>query len=416
MNIWYFSHYAGGPGIGRLSRAYHLGREWDKFGHSTTVFVAQFHHHLDNLENLPPEKSVDGVQYIALPARRYGNNGIKRILNIFDFCWSMLTLAWNIKSNVKKPHVIIVTSPHPFAIYPAFILSRRYRAKLIFEVRDIWPLSVVEINGTRKWHPFVLLSGLAERFAYRNSRLVASLLGASEEHMLRHGLKPGKFVHVPNGVDLEKPVALVPPTSEPAKAVIAKIREWRSERRLIIIHPGSQGVPNALDRLLDATTYLNQQKIADRFGILLLGDGNMTEQLKLQSARLKLKNVAFFPSVTKSEALWLTNLCDVGYAGARNYRNVYRYGISFNKIMDFMESGLPIILPIFAQGDPVSESGCGIVTGSDEPQDIARALTRILNIGDEARLAMGLKGKEYVRQAFNYSEIASRYIRAIEVS
>lgn len=93
MKIWYFNHYAGGPGIGRLYRAYHLSRAWAMSGHSTTVFVARWHHMLERPEPLPSETIVDGVRYAALDSRVYAGNGLRRVLNMMDYCRSMIRLA-----------------------------------------------------------------------------------------------------------------------------------------------------------------------------------------------------------------------------------------------------------------------------------------------------------------------------------
>jgi glycosyltransferase involved in cell wall biosynthesis len=202
MNIWYFNHYAGGPRIGKFIRAYHLSRAWAAEGHTATVFVARWHHLLERPEPLPPETIVDGMRYVALDARLYKGNGLHRILNMVDYCRSMRRLAG--REDLPPPDAIIVSSPHPFGILPAWFLARRHRAKLVFEVRDLWPLSVVELNGTSRWHPFVLLCALVERFAYRRSHLVASLLGGAEAHMRAHGLGPNKFAHLPNGIDPDR--------------------------------------------------------------------------------------------------------------------------------------------------------------------------------------------------------------------
>lgn len=410
LKIWYFSHYAGGPGIGNAMRAFHLGEAWLDLGHETTVFAARFHHLLQTGEPLPQEKMVGRVRYVFLPARRYKGNGIGRILNMADYCLSMLQLP----KDIDRPDVIIVTSPHPFGIFSGWRLARKYRAKLVFEVRDIWPLSITEINGSSKWHPFVLMCALAERFAYRKADLASSLLGNAEEHMRRHGLPPGKFVHVPNGVDMKDADAPFPPSTDTGRQAAELLAGWRAEGRTIVIHPGSQGLPNAVDRLLEAAALLQERGQGHRFGVILIGGGSMTESLKAQAAKLALSNVAFFSTVPKAEAVWLTQASDIGYAGAKDHFSVYRYGISFNKIMDFMKAGIPVILPISAQGDPVTASGCGIVTGSDRPEDIAAALEKMLDQTPQALSAMGAKGRAYVDEVFEYRAIAAKYINAIE--
>jgi hypothetical protein len=108
MNIWYFNHYAGGPGIGKFPRAYHLSRAWAVLGHQTTIFVARFHHLLDEPKPLPDQMEVDRVRYVALDARPYTDNGAGRLLNMADFRGSMLRLLSRVPSTLQKPDAIIV--------------------------------------------------------------------------------------------------------------------------------------------------------------------------------------------------------------------------------------------------------------------------------------------------------------------
>ncbi|MBX3575928.1 MAG: glycosyltransferase family 4 protein [Rhizobiaceae bacterium] len=412
MNIWYLSPYAGGPGVGKAHRAYHLAAAWAGIGHSATIFPATFHHLLETEQELADDFQIDGVRYHSLAARRYAGNGAARLLNMLDYCRSVGRLETDGVARFGRPDAIIVSSPHPFPIYPARRLARLFGATLVFEVRDLWPLSITDINGSPAWHPFVLFTGVTERFAYRHADLAASLLGAAEPHMLQCGLRPGRFVHVPNGVDPDA-ASPEPPTTETALAADATIAAWKAEGRLVFIHPGSQGAPNALDRLLDAAAVLKTRGSEGRTGLILLGHGAQTEALKARARDLGLSSVAFFGSVPKAEALWLTARADVGYAGARNHPGVYRYGISFNKIMDFMAAGLPVLLPLSAGGDPVSAAGCGIVTGDDSPERIAAAIETFAGMSDDDRRAMGMRGRDHARQAFDYRRIAQDYADAI---
>lgn len=413
MNIWYFHPYAGGPGIGKFDRPYQLARHWCALGHDATVFVARFHHLLDKPEPLPPETVVDGVRYVALDARPYAGNGLSRIFNMADYCRAAWVLPRRVPADLPRPDAIIVSSPHPFPIYSARHLARRFDAKLVFEVRDLWPLSITEINGTPAWHPFVLLAGHAERFAYRNADLVASLLGGAEEHMRAKGLKPGKFVHVPNGTAVDRDFSPIKPSTQNGIQAEQQIDKWHQEGRIVVIHAGAQGVPNGLHNLIKAIRELKIRKDADRIGVLLLGNGGLTDTLKRTAAELGLDNIVFIPPVPKKEALWIIGRCDIGFAGGNNYERVYRYGLSFNKIFDYMMVGVPIILPLASRSDPVSASGAGIVTGDDSPVAIADAIARLVAMSPEQRVALGQRGRDYVRSTYAYDVIAGNYAQAI---
>jgi glycosyltransferase involved in cell wall biosynthesis len=407
MNIWYFNHYASFPGIGKFSRAHHLGRAWTRGGHVTTVFVARWHHQLGT-EIQESETTVDGVRYVALKARRYRGNGIGRIFNMMDYCVAMTRLGT--RHDIAKPDLIIVSSPHPFAVVPALRLATRTGAKLVFEVRDLWPLSIVEVNGTSPWHPFVLLCGYVERLAYRRSDLAASLLGGAEPYMRSRGLAPGKFVHVPNGIDTTGTPGL---TSDVGRQAAALIDVWHGQGRIVVIHPGAQGVPNALDRLVDAIAMLNSQAYEHRLGVLLVGEGGRTPALKEQVRDLGLENVAFFPPVPKTDALYLTSQSDIGYAGGRFLGSLYRYGTSFNKVVDFMHLGLPVVLPFTAEHDPAHAAGCGVAVENDSAAAIAEALMKLADSAPEIRKDLGRRGQVYVNENLTYETIARRYLDAV---
>jgi glycosyltransferase involved in cell wall biosynthesis len=413
MNIWYLYHYAGGPGIAKLHRAYHLSRAWSKLGHRTTVFVARFHHMLDKPEPLPDTMNVDGVSYRSINARTYSGNGMGRILNMADYCLNVPKLASLVPSELDRPDAILVSSPQPYAIFPAYRLAKQYGAQLTFEVRDLWPLSITEIVGSSKNHPFILFTEFAERFAYRKSNLVASLLAGAEDYMRTRGLRPNKFVHVPNGI-ADEPVLWSEPVSSEGQKAKALIERWKQENRLILIHPGAQGLPNGLDRLVEAVSMLNNAGISKTFAVLLVGEGGMTESLKRQVQVLQTDNVALIGSVPNAEANWLTARCDIGYSGKRDDRNVYRYGTSFNKTASFMQMGIPILLPIYAPLDPVTLSGAGVVTGSDNPAEIAASLRSMLAMTPEQRSRMGAKGKAFALDNLNYQKIAVKYSEWIE--
>jgi glycosyltransferase involved in cell wall biosynthesis len=410
VNIWYVHPYAGGPGVGRFYRPWHLAREWKRLGHGTTVLTADYHHLLDRNEPLPPRTDVEGAAFVALPAGRYKGNGLDRILNMARFCKSLRATYLRVGKDLPKPDVIIVSSPHPFTVFPARALARRFGAKLVFEVRDLWPLSITEINGTSKWHPFVLLAGIAERYAYRHADLVASLLPGVENYIKERGLAYKAFAWVPNGVEADKGRVTDPPKSEEGRRIANLIEIWTRERRRIIIHPGAMGPPNGLDMLVEAVAALNSRGLGQAFAVLLLGGGVSRPQLEALSATRSLSNIAFGGPVPKAEAQYLIGLCDLGYTGGLNHARVYRYGISFNKIMDFASAGLRMVMPFDAYENPVKRFNLGDCARDSNPADIADAIERALTIPKSLNDQPGLSS---FREKYDYAHIARNYLAAL---
>ena len=101
-----------------------------------------------------------------------------------------------------NPNIVIASSTYPLDIIPAFLIAKKTRAKLIFEVHDLWPLSPIELGGMSPFHPYIMIMQWAENFAYRVSHKVVSILPKTKSHMQKHGLGPDKFAHIPNGIDI----------------------------------------------------------------------------------------------------------------------------------------------------------------------------------------------------------------------
>jgi glycosyltransferase involved in cell wall biosynthesis len=406
MNIWYVHPYGGGPGIGRFFRPWHFAKEWQLSGHTVDVFIARYHHLLDRKEPLPPEIDVEGARYHSLMARTYVGNGLSRILNMWDFSWSLWGMRHRIDKDLPSPDVIIVSSPHPFVIYPAKALARRTGAKLVFEVRDLWPLSITEINKTSPWHPFVMLVAMTERYAYRHADLVASLLPGVEDYMKERKLAYQKFVCVPNGFE-SGTAQSVAPTSAEGRRAMDVITAWKKQGIKILVHPGAMGPPNALDVLLRGIEQYRKKKSAPPIGVLLIGDGSMRPELEAQKELLKLDNVEFTGAVPKAEAQYIVSLCNYGYCGLRDHRQLYRYGISLNKMIDYAQYGLPMLLPSQAKLNTAFANSPLVVQSPATPDGIADMLVQLVNAKIDHQEA------ERIKQELSYTRLAGTYIDAL---
>ncbi|RUM98891.1 glycosyltransferase WbuB [Pseudaminobacter arsenicus] len=411
MNIWYIHHYGGGPNLGSYDRPYQLGKAWQELGHSPTVFIAAFHHLLQRQPPLEAELSIDGVRYLTVPARPYSKNGIDRLLNIWDFSRNLYSAGRTFGERIAPPDLVIASSPHPFTIFPAHKLARCHGAKLAFEIRDIWPLSITEILGTSRLHPFVQMCAFAERFALKNADLIASVLPRADRYLAERGYGSKPFVWVPNGIGMSRAKA-ESFSSEAGQLASEKLKEWRAQGKISIIYTGSIGKPNAIDLLLKAIAYGESTGEGERCAALIVGKGEQVEALQAFVSKKRLSNVHFSGSVPKNDAVSLLNGADIGYAGLKNIESLFGYGISPNKIADYFQASLPVILPIAPCGDPVSESGGGIARKAETPEAVWEALRELILLTPEERSALGAKGKAYVAREYDYNEIARRYVEA----
>jgi glycosyltransferase involved in cell wall biosynthesis len=348
---------------------------------------------------------IDGIAYIWLKTPRYSGNGIGRVLNMMAFVGHLFRFAGEI-ADVCRPEVVIASSTYPLDIYPGYRIARKTNAKLIFEVHDLWPLSPMELGRMSKWHPFIMVMQRAENFAYRVADKVVSIPPGTLKHMTAHGLPTHKFASIPNGVDLNECSSRNGSTgSEPC---ISGMNELKREGYFLVGYAGAHGIANSLDVLIDAAQRLKDTKV--RF--VLVGQGPEKSRLRKRVVEADLKNVLFFDPVPKAVIPDLLSVMDVCYLGLQR-QPLFRFGVSPDKLMDYMMAAKPIINAIDAGNDPVREARCGISVAPEDPEAIADAITKLMGMSPEEKSAMGLRGKEYVVKNHDYGMLARRFLEVM---
>jgi len=396
--IWIINHYAGSPVHGMEYRHYYLAQQFRRMGWRPVIVCASFHH---LLTKLPEERTaeIDGVPYVWIEACRYGKNDGKRVRNMLGFS---ARLALRGLRHLPRPQVVIASSPHPFAAVNGYQLAKRYGAKFIFEVRDLWPLAILEVGGHSPRHPFVRAMAGAERLGYKRCDWTVSLLGGAKDYMVAHGLRTDKFVHIPDGIDAETSQGNLEPLPAEHDRVI---RDLKGQGKLIALYSGSHGVVNALENVIEAAQLLRDES---KVHFLLVGQGPEKESLQKQAQDAGLTNLTFLPPVARSQMAALTHAADLGYIGLQN-KDLYRYGVSPNKLFEYMSAGLPILLAINAIHDDVAQAKCGFSIPAEDPYVLAQMLRRIVAMPKDDLREMGERARQYVRRTHTYEVLAQQY-------
>jgi glycosyltransferase involved in cell wall biosynthesis len=405
MNIVLINQYAGSLRHGMEYRPYYLAREWQRRGHRVTIVAGSFSHlrtRAPQLRGGRTSEDIDGLRYVWLWTPGYRGNGARRALNLFAFAGQLLRYQGWLRREAA-PGVVIASSTHPLDVAPARRLARAAGARLIFEVHDLWPLSPIELGGISPRHPFMQLLQWAEDYAYRHADHVVSMLPNAEAHMRAHGLAPGKFLYVPNGIDLEEWERAAAPLPDEPAALIARLR---AEGRFLVGYAGAHGVANALHSLLAAAERLRGAPVA----WLLVGQGPEKAALERIARERGLSDVHFLAPVAKAAIPALLAELDALYIGLQS-QPLFRFGVSPNKLMDYMMAARPVLYAIAAGNDPVAESGCGLSVPPEDDAAIADAVRRLMALGPEARAAMGVRGRAYVRAHHDYRVLAERFAR-----
>jgi len=407
--IWYVHHYAGGPDVGRFYRPFELAKNWQAKGVKVVVIAAAFHHILNAPGSRQGLHEIGGVPYEFLPVPAYKGNGIGRLLNMFAFG---IQLRRSTKALVRQhgtPSMIIASSPHPFIFSVTHRVAHRFNAMSVFEVRDLWPLSLTELLGVSHKHPLVILMDRAQRYAYQHADAVVSLLPETLPYMAGRGLdKPSRWHYIPNGADM---LQTFPETY--ASEALTQVKKWRDAGKFVIAYPGALGMPNNLSSLVQAIKILRQRK-HDHITVMIIGKGEQEPLLKELIKKENLQNyIIVHPQTSKNAILSVLMFVDAGYISLHK-SSVFRFGVSPNKLFDYMRAKLPIIYAIESGNDPVRDCQCGYSVAPDKPEDIAAALLALAALPAQERQAMGERAYQYGLQHHHYPSLADKYLQILQ--
>ncbi len=402
MNLLLVNHYAGGPRWGMEFRPWYLAREWVRAGHRVQIVGADFSH-VRATQPRAGDDVVDGIAYRFYRTPAYRGNGAGRALNIAAFLAALRADAPRLVREFA-PDAVIASSTYPLDVAVAGRIARRAGARLVYEVHDLWPLSLIELSGMSPRHPFARLCQRAEDAAYRDADVVVSMLPKVHGHMAAHGLDLAKLVVVPNGVDPDEWRGVAAPLRGDVAAALDRAR---AAGRTVVGYAGSMGRPNALDTLLDAAARLRD----DAIGFVLVGDGHERERLARRAAAERLR-VTFLPPVPKAQIPSLLRAIDIAYIGWQRVP-IYRFGIAPNKLMDYLMAGCAVLHAVDAGNDPVADAGAGLTVAPESPEAVADGLRRLAALTPAERRAMGDRGRAWVEANHAWPVLARRFVDAL---
>ncbi len=398
MKIWMINQYASTPTTGIGGRQHYLGRELALRGHAVKVIAARSHHLLKegvDPDLLPSRERVDGYEFIRMSVPRFRDaHDNRRVLAWLGFAQQLAGLHRKLG---EVPDVVVYSSPSLLGYLGAERLARRTGVPLVFEVRDIWPLTLIEIGKKSPRHPFIRLLQWIEDRAYQRADRVISNLPGAVEHMVQRRMPREKFAWVPNGISVAEADSPEPLPDHVARRI--------PQSGLRIVYAGTLGRANALETLIDAAALVSD--LGD-VSIILVGQGKERALLEQRAQNLKLKNVAFIGPVAKTQVQSVLRACDVCYIGWQD-NQLYRFGIAANKIGDYLYSGKPMINSFSGRFDPVTEYAAGLTVAAEDPRALADAIRRMYAMTPEQRQRMGENGRRAALEHYDYAKLAGSF-------
>lgn len=410
MNILYISKYAQSPFYSIATRQYFFSKYFVKEGRSVTLV-----HSRSTVNSDIPKMgfrnsfnyTIDGVKGVVLNGNEISLGfNFKRLWSWFTF--EVRLLYWAFFSLKEKPDVIIVSSLSLLTFFSGTILKKRFKSKLICEVRDIWPLTLVETKGWSNHNIFIRVLKYIEILGYKNADAIVGSMPNLKEHVEKLNKKfASKVFHVPMGYDPEYFVSQNAKETSKFKDVL---RKANPQGHFVVGYAGTVGFVNCVDQIIEAATILEAEPIF----FALLGGGPLKNDLQLLVQERKLKNVLFLDPVPKTEVQGFLSACDLLLNPWLGNNILYKFGVSPNKWIDYMFSGKPILVSLSGFHSIINEANCGKFIESDNIQLLADTILEFSVMDKQVLKEMGQRGKEYVVKNLNYEILTERYLKIID--
>lgn len=345
------------------------------------------------------KESIDGIRVYRAKIFVSRSKGIiARLLNYFSFVW---TSYWRGR---KLDHYdyLMVESPPLFLGYSAMALSKRLKAKMIFNVSDLWPESAEKLGVVSNKMMLNMAYRLEEKCYKRSHLITGQTQGIVDDISSRF---PSKNVHwLPNGVDVE--------FYNPDKFESTGFRERNGfkDTDILFFYGGILGHAQGLELLIKAAERLGDLK---DIKIIIQGAGPEKEKLTALTAELKVENVYFLPPVPKSEMPYVLKEVDVALVPLKKL-DLFLGAIP-SKIFEALAMKKALLLGVEGEAKMhfIDNAKAGLFFEPENLDDLTMKINELA--ADRKKIAkFGENGRKYVSENFNRNKIAKDLLEVLD--
>lgn len=293
-----------------------------------------------------------------------------------------------------KAEVVVVSSPTFFSIGSAWLLARLKRARLVVEVRDLWPAIFVELGVlTNRW--IIKLLQRLELAAYHAADAVVVVTEGFRENLIQRGVPPSKVHTVRNGVDADRF------SSEAVHGSDTRARLGAGPGECLVVYAGALGISHALDKVVEAAALLTDQPV--RFA--LVGEGAEKQRIAERARELGLTNVHLPGAVARDEVPSVLAAADICLVSLRDVPLFSSFIPS--KLFEYLAAEKPVIGALRGEPAQILRAAGAVVVPPEKPERLAEEIVALAQ--DPVRRAdLGKEGRRFVEQNFDRAELARR--------
>ncbi|MCX7885281.1 MAG: glycosyltransferase family 4 protein [Caloramator sp.] len=398
MNILFLTQYFP-PEVGApQNRIFEFAKRLKDNGHDITVLTAMPNYPKGEIYDGYKGKrflieDMDGIEVIRTSIYATKSKGfVKRLLNYFSFTFSSVFQGLK---HIKKPiDVVITESPPLFLGWSGYVISKRLKAKYVFNISDLWPESAVKL-GVLHNKLFIALSTYLEEFCYRKADIITGQTRGIVDNISSRGFKDKTYL-VTNGVDTK--------FFGKDKANLEFIRENNLEGKFIVGYAGIHGIAQGLEVIVKAADILKSYK---DIVFVFVGDGPEKQKLINMKEDLNLKNVLFLPVQPKKNMPGIVACFDCAIVPLKKL-DLFK-GALPSKMFETLASKVPIVLSVEGEAKEfIENANGGICVEPENEKEIAQAVLKLYN-EPELKKKLGENGRKYIEENYDRDKITRKF-------
>ncbi len=415
LNIWIVFQYLMPPEYEVRFRNIQMAEYLIEKGHNVLLVGGSYLHnqHINLVEGREPFviREYQGLKFAHIKIGNYVDNGIKRIWSLIQFQTRLYRLARKIAAASGNIPDVMICDDAPFPFYREIKTAERLGAKVIKEVRDLWPESLVAYGFLKRGSLLAKYIYHLERKIYeRADRLVFTMEGG-QDYIIDKGwdldsggrIDLSKVHYINNGVDLDSFDRLK------SQQLDDKYERCFSDLVPNFVYAGSIRLANDLERIVKPVSDLLDEGI--QIHLTIFGDGQDRARLEKQYARHR-NHIHFCGSVPKTQIpslLKKADICVLCYVQT----DTYRYGGSQNKLFEYFAASKPVLSLVSVEYDLIERYQCGVVAQDQTVDAVKNAIKMIIGMDKIERDRMGQMSRE-VAEMFDFRVLMDRLILVIE--
>lgn len=404
-NIVLLNHHAGSPDVGHGGRHFDIGKALSEKGHKVVVLASTYNNRKGEYyseEEVMRHRFNENFEFIRFRTSPAYKDNVTRIRNYYDY----MKKASKFDDFGFKPDVVIASSVHPLAWSAGYDISKRYKAKFIVEVRDLWPLSMYEdLSGVVKKGVFTLFEGFERKYYDLAEAIITTAPYAYEYMEEKYGTDPKKVFYIPHGIDIEefdknkmKDLNIL---EEGLADVLANHK--------CITYAGSFSKSEGLPTFVKSAK--NLQDLDLKF--VIVGSGPEKEVMEEIVEKENLRNVHIFGRQKREDVPLILENSSILFCGLKE-RKAFNYGISKNKFYDYMAAKKPIVFASSVRGSLIKEAGAGRTIDPGDPSNLASTIREIYDDLENLSREYGENGRAFVEANHTNSIIVEQFLEVID--